>query len=241
MTATVIIPTTGASELKNAIESVLNQSYETICYIICDGDQFLNATQAIVEKFHKHQNARNLKLALLPINTGSGGFNGHRIYASFSHLVNTKYLLFLDQDNWFKNDHVKKAVDFIGQNNLDWCYALRNIMAKDGCFICQDNCESLGKWEAYIGSHLIDTNCYILKTEVAIRIAHIWHGSKYSQDRFFSKGIMYHFPNFNCTGYHSVYYRLGSTPRSVKKEFFERGNLVMRAKYGDHFPWHNLN
>ena len=238
MTASVIIPTTGAPELHHAIESVLDQTYNTVCYVICDGETFLKDTQAIIEKFRNHQNAHNLKLALIPINVGSGGFNGHRIYAAFCHLVNTKYLLFLDQDNWFNSNHIKLAVDFIKQNNLDWCYGLRNIMSKDGSFICQDDCESLGRWEAYVGSNLIDTNCYILKTDIAIRIAHIWHGRQ-GQDRFFSKAIMRHFPNFNCTGYYSVYYRLGSTPRTVKKEFFERGNLVMRAKYGDHFPWHN--
>lgn len=240
MTATVIIPTTGASEVYDAIRSVLDQTYNTICYVICDGEMFAEATRAITEKFHKHHNAKNLKLAILSINSGSGGFNGHRIYASFSHLVNSEYLLFLDQDNWFNSDHVKKAVDFISQNKIDWCYALRNIMTKDGSFICQDNCESLGKWEAYVGSYLIDTNCYILKTDVAIRIAHIWHGSTFWQDRVFAKGIMHHFPNFNCTGHYSVNYRLGSTPRSVKQEFFERGNIVMRAKYGDHFPWQNM-
>ena len=236
MTATVIIPTTGASDLYKAIESVLDQTYTTVCYVVCDGATFLDNTLAIIKKFHKHTNAKNLKLAVLSINTGADGFYGHRIYASFPHLVNTEYLLFLDEDNWFTNDHVKKAVDFIRQNNLDWCHALRNIMTKDGKFICQDNCESLGKWETWNGSHLIDTNCFILKTEIAIRIAHIWHGN-YFQDRKFSKGIMLHFPNFKCTGYYSVNYRLGNTPRSVKKEFFERGNLAMLTKYGDHFPW----
>jgi len=236
MTATTIIPTTGASELYVAIESVLDQTYPTVCYVVCDGGRFLDNTLAIIKKFHKHPNKKNLKLALLPINTGASGFHGHRIYASFPHLVNTEYLLFLDEDNWFTSDHVKKAVDLMRQNNLDWCYALRNIMTKDGNFIFQDDCESLGKWEAWTGSSHIDTNCFILRTEIAIRISHVWHG-KYFQDRIFSKSLMRHFPNFKCTGYYSINYRLGSTPKSVKKEFFEQGNLAMRKKFGDHFPW----
>ena len=33
MSATVIIPTTGAPEVRNAIESVLKQTYPTTCYI----------------------------------------------------------------------------------------------------------------------------------------------------------------------------------------------------------------
>jgi hypothetical protein len=239
MTATVIIPTTGAIEVYDAIKSVLDQTYSTICYVVCDGQMFLEATRNVLEKFHNHPNLKNLKLATIPINTGSNNFCGHRIYASFPHLVNTEYILFLDQDNWFACDHVKKAVNLMDQNKLDWCYALRNITTKEGNFICRDDCESLGRWETYIGANLVDTNCYILKTEIAIRIAHVWHG-KSGTDRIFTKFLMKHFPNYECTGFYSVNYRLGSRPRSVKKEFFEKGNAIMAKKYGNQFPWSRL-
>ena len=39
MSVTVIIPTTGAPEVRNAIESVLKQNYPTTCYIVCDGSE----------------------------------------------------------------------------------------------------------------------------------------------------------------------------------------------------------
>ena len=37
MSATVIIPTTGDPMVRQAIESVLNQSYPTTCYLVGDG------------------------------------------------------------------------------------------------------------------------------------------------------------------------------------------------------------
>jgi hypothetical protein len=37
MSATVIIPTTGSPEVRQAIESVLDQSHTTKCYVVVDG------------------------------------------------------------------------------------------------------------------------------------------------------------------------------------------------------------
>jgi hypothetical protein len=238
MSATVIIPTTGAYETYDAIESVLYQTYESDCYLVCDGQMFFETTKLIYNKFEGHKNFSKIKFICLPLNTGGNQFNGHRIYAAFPHLIDTEFLLFLDQDNWFDKDHIKKSVEFINEKQLDWCYSLRNIYSKDKIFLCRDDCESLGKWQTFLGSHLIDTNCFIIKKEVAIKIAHTWHGQG-PQDRVFTKFIMRHFMKFNCTGHYSVNYRLGSTPNSVKKEFFERGNLVMQQKYGENFPWNN--
>jgi hypothetical protein len=39
MSATVIIPTTGSPEVRDAINSVLNQSYTTKCYVVVDGEE----------------------------------------------------------------------------------------------------------------------------------------------------------------------------------------------------------
>ena len=46
MSATVIIPTTGSPEVKTAVESVLNQSHPTECYVVIDGDEHMDKTLA---------------------------------------------------------------------------------------------------------------------------------------------------------------------------------------------------
>jgi phage major head subunit gpT-like protein len=51
MSATVIIPTTGAYETYDAIESVLYQTYESDCYLVCDGQMFFETTKLIYNKF----------------------------------------------------------------------------------------------------------------------------------------------------------------------------------------------
>jgi len=237
MTATVIIPTTGSRELYTAVESVLNQTYDTKCYIVCDGPDYVYAVKNFIKQFEQHHNYKKIIICNLPINVGANGFYGHRVYAAFTHLIDTKYVLYLDQDNWFDANHVKTCVDTIEKNNLDWSYSLRAITNKEGVNIAFDNCESLGKWPVFSGDyHHIDTNCYCIKTEVAIRIAQVWHGG-WGQDRVWFQVLANNFNKFDTTGKYTVNYRVAGNEGSVKKEFFEYGNEIMKQKYNGEYPW----
>lgn len=237
MSATVIIPTTGTPELRTAIDSVLNQTYkDTTCYVVCDGESNYGYFDNIIQEYIG-KGITNLKLCKLPINVGANGFYGHRVYAAFTHLVNTKYVLYLDQDNWFDESHVETCISTIESQNLDWSYSLRSIYDKDKNFLVNDNCESLGKWPVFSNDYNhIDTNCYCIKTEVAIRIAQVWHGG-WGQDRQWFGVLAQHFTKFDTTGKYTVNYRVGGNEGSVKKEFFEYGNKIMNDKYNGVFPW----
>lgn len=234
MSATVIIPTTGSPELKDAVGSVMKQTYNTKCYVVADGPKAHSRTRIITDDF---LDRKNLERCFLPINVGANGFYGHRIYAAFTHLIDTEYVLFLDQDCSLNPNHVEYCINHIKENNLDWSYSLRNITDKDGAFICKDNCESLGKWPVFSGDYNhIDTNCYCIKTEVAVKLAQVWHGG-WGQDRVWLQVLSQHFPKYDCTGYYTVNYRLAGNEGSVKPEFFNYGNEVMNKKYNGEFPW----
>lgn len=233
MKSTVIIPTTGAPEVCDAIDSVLKQTIETQVYLICDGRENQEKVKRIADQY-----AGNgfVKICYLPINVGANGFYGHRVYAAFTHLIDTQYVLYLDQDNTFKPDHVETCINVIEKYGIDWCYSLRSIIDKDGEFVCNDDCESLGKWQTYHGINHVDTNCYCIKTEIAVKLASAWHGG-WGQDRVFLHTIAEHFPRFECTRKYTVNYRVNGNPGSVTPEFFENGNRVMNEKYNGEFPW----
>ena len=234
MTATVIIPTTGSPDLREAIESVLNQSYLTDCYVVCDGQEHYGKVKVICDEYAGN---KRMKFAYLPVNVGANGFYGHRIYAAFTHLINTEYVLYLDQDCSLDVNHVQSCVDKIKTVKLDWTYSLRSIYFNDGMFFCHDDCESLGKWPVFSGDyHHIDTNCYCLKTEVAVKLAQVWHGG-WGQDRIWYQVLSQHFPKYDCTGEYSVNYKLAGNEGSVKPEFFDYGNGIMNKKYNGEFPW----
>lgn len=233
---TVVIPTTGAETLDRAIQSVLTQNHKDIkCWVVIDGPQFASQARKITDNYKS-----KIEVLELVENTGSNNFYGHRIYAATGFLFNTDYIAYLDQDNWFASDHIESMLTYIEQSGNDWCYSLRKIYDKDGNFVTDDNCESLGKWPVWVNeqSHLVDTSCYCIKREVIVRISGLWYGN-WGGDRVFYANLAHHFPKFGCTGKHTVNYGLDGNPGSVTAEFFMQGNAAMLSKYPNGFPWHS--
>lgn len=236
----VITPTTGAPELVDAINSVYFQTYKDLDHlIVVDGQEFSNQTNATLKQGEILVGER-IKRIDLPFNTGGGGFYGHRIMAAFSHLVNHDFVLFLDQDNWFEPNHVETLVEEIKKFNLDWSYSLRKIYSKEKKFLCDDNCESLGRWPAWVNdqAHLIDSSSYCFKTDFLRRVGHIWDWGWGADRRFYTivKDQLKH-QNYTCTGKHTLCYRLGGNEGSVQEEFFIEGNQNTLEKYNHKLPW----
>jgi glycosyltransferase involved in cell wall biosynthesis len=231
--AAIIVPTTGAPEARVAIASVLAQTHaEVRLWVVVDGPEcvvpFQTATAGL--------DLRLARVSVLPENVGRGGYYGHRVYAGFSHLVNADYLLFLDEDNWFEPDHVASMIDTIEERDLEWCFALRRICGRDGTFLINDDCESLGKCNGWTNLRFVDTSAYCVRLSIAAGIASVWHGG-YGQDRVFFSALSKHFPRFDCSGRYTVNYRLAGNPGSVTREFFDEGNAAMRQRYPNGFPW----
>jgi glycosyltransferase involved in cell wall biosynthesis len=231
---TTIIPTTGSDTLKQCIESVLDQTYPTQAYIVVDGFNYKEKVGDVLYNI----NTENKRVVVLniPENVGANGFYGHRVYASIPHLVNAEYILFLDQDCWYRSDHVENMVKTIEQNNYDWCYSLRNITDKEGNFLCRDDCESLGKWNPVMQYNHVDTNCYCIKTNILTRICQVWHGG-WGTDRVFYSALSQHFPEFGCSGKYTVNYRTGGNEGSVRGDFFKQWNNVVLDQFNKELPW----
>ena len=235
--ALVITPTTGAPELVDAIHSVRDQTYLEVDHlIVCDGDRFRERTEHIVYKVCEGY----AQTCFLPYNTGGGGFYGHRIMAAFSHLVNHDVILFLDQDNWYEPNHVETLIKDIKELNVDWTYSLRKVYDKDKNLICEDNCESLGRWPVWVNdqAYLIDSSSYCFKTSFIRQIGHIWDHGWGADRRFYTivKEQLKH-QNYTCTGKHTLNYRLGGNEGSVQAEFFIEGNKKALEKYNGKLPW----
>lgn len=231
MKVAVVTPTIGAEHLSKCIESVDNQTYADLTHYI-----FLDGKEHEKHIWYQLEGATKVKTIRLEENVGKGWY-GHRVYAACSFLVNADIICYLDEDNWFDSDHVQKLVDVINQGN-DWAYSLRKIYDKDGNYICEDNCESLGKWPVYFNNevHHIDTSSFAVKRDVAIKIGHAWYG-QWGADRQFFYNLARNFPKFDCSNTHTLCYRLDGNPNSVKPEFFEEGNRISSEKYNGNFPW----
>jgi glycosyltransferase involved in cell wall biosynthesis len=231
MKVAVVTPTIGSKHLKQCLDSVEKQTYDNIThYVFVDGKEY--HTDVEIETLDRDK----VKTIILEENVGKGWY-GHRVYAACSFLVNADIICYLDEDNWIDPDHVEKLISVIERGN-DWAFSLRKIHNKDGKYLCEDNCESLGKHHVYFNEDVfhIDTSSFAVKKDVAVRIGHSWYG-QWGADRQFFSTIKKHFPKFGCSKEYTLNYRLDGNDNSVKEDFFVQGNEVMKRKYGESFPW----
>ena len=230
----VIIPTTGATELRQCVESVLSQTWDnTACLVVIDGPEYEPAVD------HTLAGISNYQRMVLPWNTGANGHNGQRIRAAIPAIVPQDVVLFADQDNWFEPNHVETCMTSLNQGS-QWCYSLRSIHSKDGKLLGLDNCESLGRWPVWVANdhHMVDTSCYCLPKDIAMKMGPAWLTGGWGEDRQFYSNVSKFFPDFACTGLYTVNYRLGGNPNSVNWAFFQQGNSAMVEKYPNGFPWY---
>ena len=232
----VITPTIGGDYLKQCIDSVAKQTYSNIKHmIVVDGSEYFDK---IIFDFGLTPMALGEYLVVLPKNVGADGWYGHRIYAAMTYLVNEDYIVYLDEDNWLEPNHVEKLVETIENKSLDWSYSFRNIVDKEGNYICRDNCESLGKWTGIGNYNHIDTSCFCVKREVAVKVAHNWYG-KWGADRKFFLGLHDLNGKWESSSEYSMNYRLDGNLGSPKRHFFMNGNIAMQERYCNiaKFPW----
>lgn len=234
---TVITPTVFSPKLVDAIQSVAAQSYSNITHlVVIDGEEHLSKKPTVL--------AKNLKFVTIPYNTGANGFNGQRIYASVPHLLNSDYVFFLDEDNWYEPDHVRTLVDTIETQKLDWAYSLRKIYTVDGEYVADDNCESLGRWPIWFThdnpQYLIDTSAFAFKREFIQKTCHLWHSGAWGEDRRYFYAIADK-SNWNTSGKHTLCYRVdGIEKKYGQLSFFTEGNQKQLEHYKGQYPWQKI-
>lgn len=231
-TVGILTPTIGTADLLQCLKSVAAQTYPVKHYVVIDGHDHLDTFSSIVNRLDETHHIRKI---ILEENVGKG-FYGHRVFAAVPHLMNVDFLIYLDEDNWLQPTHVESLLTTFQHEPTQWVYSLRQIYSKDGTYVCDDNCESLGHWPSYQDYQHIDTSCFGLPIALARTLGPAWHGA-WGQDRVFFAALRTHFPSYTCTGHHTVCYRLAGNEGSVTQNFFQTGNQMMRQRYPHTFPW----
>ena len=232
---TVVTPTTGDIRVLRAIESVAAQTHKPIQHlVVIDNPDVPSEIKAAIRRY-------NVDVIELPYATGTDRFNGHRIYGASTFLGNGDFFCFLDEDNWFDVDHVASLVEVISLGFL-WAFSFRKIVDREGNFICNDDCESLGKWPSVISErdYHIDTSCYFLPQTIAVQSSPIWFRRArqlHSADRALVSFLRSRNLDYNTSSRYSLNYSIGNTAFSARKEFFLAGNDRMMQKFHGNLPW----
>ena len=223
---TVITPTLDGKYLDRCIRSVQDQLLPCVEHmIVVDGPNHVEHIHGIVKQY---EFKNTIHIVVLPYNTGANWYNGHRVYASFPALCNSDYVTYLDDDNWYDENHLSDLMGLVIEKDLDWSYSLRSIVDRDSCaFLCDDNCESLGTLcKSVINDYFIDTNVFLLKREVAVAVGPTWFAPGRT-DRPVSRHLMTAYPKHGCSRKHSLKYGVvENKDKSVGPSFFVRGNAL---------------
>jgi len=236
---TVITPTTGNPLLGRAIDSVLEQTYKPIEYIIViDGWKHESAAREIIANAHKM-----CHVIVLPFPTGINKYLGHKIYGAMNFIARGQYTCYLDEDNYYDKNHIESLVNVIKPEHK-WAYSLRKIVDADSNVICNDDCESLGLWTNVLNDNLVDVNCYMLGKQASLETAPIWYRrTRHPDDQPEADRALYqtliHLYGKDAVASNKQYtlnYTAGNTVTSVKQEFFIEGNKKMQ-EIAQGYPW----
>lgn len=237
---TIITPTTGNPHLAKAVQSVENQTYENIQYlVVIDGNKRFINTSEVLETI----DCKRYETIVLPKATGYDQYNGHRIYGAMTYIAEGEFLCFLDEDNWYEPNHIESLVETLHEKT--WAYSLRKIVDQGNNFICNDDCESLGKWKSVLNDHFVDVGCYILPKKIALQFSPGWYRrarNPHDQpevDRLLSHILFTQIPKeeVDTNGQYTLNYRVASRTDSVQAEFFKRGNEQMKNIMNGEYPW----
>ena len=200
---TILTPTIGSEKLARCVNSVSEQKIplatELRHLLVIDGRDYIQNTLDILKK----SNGYYARIASLIDNTGKNKWNGHRIYAHYSQLIDCDYLALLDEDNDINQNHIASLLPIAKQHG--YAYSLRKLYDKQGNYLGVDNFESTGKHNNF-GYTLIDTNCWMLRRD---HIHHLFHFDwQWLGDRMFTKHMqsIKHDLTVACSGQATVNY-----------------------------------
>ena len=235
---TIITPTTGSNYLDINLNSVSKQTYDNIEHlVVVDGPNYWDKANNVLNNYE------DKTVMYLQENTGADQYNGHRIYGAMPYLVNSDYVIFLDEDNYIEPTHIESLIK-VAENN-DWAFSLRQIVDKEGKYICNDDCENLGKWPTCLSEKelFVDVGAYFLPTKIAVQVSPIWYrrarhpDEQPEVDRLLMQVLLDYGFSYDTNGEYTLNYRVGNRADSVQADFFLWGNSKMQEKYNGNFPW----
>jgi hypothetical protein len=160
----------------------------------------------------------------LPYAVGTDGWLGHRMYGAACFLNQSDYLCFFDEDNVLDTDHCSSALQAMEAAGLpSWGHCLRKIYDSSGAFVCVDAVDSLG----VLGEtrhdptrRFVDTNCMVVRRDVAPLVASGWYNRRKGADSTVSADLCARFGDGVCTNRFTVSYVAASSSDSNGLAYF---------------------
>lgn len=220
----IVICTVCRETLLRAVASIFAQSYTGTIQILIGIDVDLYGTKNFLQQAIFNECPDNIQINWIDVGYSTsirhGGVHschfGGSLRTSLSFLANSKYVMYLDDDDWLAPSHCHDMLNVI--QGKKWAYSY-SIYA-DGNIskgICNDEIESVGvekgiyrqKFDGFVRPSGLTIN----KEELG-HILHLWSNSPYTtgdgEDRLIFEQLKKYKDESACTEKATVYYSLDS-------------------------------
>ena len=166
----VVIPTVLRKQLKRAVESIYQQTFKGSIQILIGIDKVLGDRKIIDEL--QDSCPDNIAITVIDFGYSTATRNGG-LYTSMaggslrtilSYAANSRYVAYLDDDNWYAPYHLSDLLKAI--EGKAWAYTSRwYVDMNTNEVICVDNYHSTGPGKGHFARHWgghVDTNCFLL-------------------------------------------------------------------------------
>jgi hypothetical protein len=215
----IVMATVVRPSLAQAIRSVYAQRFNGRIQILVgidrmEGDRAM--LDAVVAECPSHVAVTMLDLGYSTSQRHGGVYPSHyggALKTILSYAANSRYVAYLDDDNWYAPDHLASLLEAV--KGKAWAFALRNfIESRTGDFLCPDTWESVGPGRgvyAKAQGGFVDTNCFLIDKLTCNDVFPEWAMTRYAGGTGGDRQILRRLIDrpWGTNDSHTVYYRQG--------------------------------
>lgn len=209
---TVVRPT-----LVQAVRSIFAQRFSGRIQILIGIDRW-SGERAIIEQLTRecpsHIAVSTMDLGYSTSRRHGGVYPSHfggALKTILSYAANSRYVAYLDDDNWYAPDHVATMLDAIAGNA--WAFSLRHFVdAHTSELMCPDTWESMGPGRgvyAKAQGGFVDANCFFIDKLACNDVFPEWAMTRFAGGTGGDRQVLEKLRGrpWGTNGAHSVFYR----------------------------------
>ena len=213
----IVTVTVVRETLPQALRSVFAQRFAGRIQVLVGVDRWVG-DRAMVEQL-RAEAPSHVAVTLLDLGYSTSQRNGG-VYPShyggalktmLSYAANSRYVTYLDDDNWYAPDHVATMLEAVA--GKAWAFSLRHFVdAGSGTPLCPDTWESLGPDRGVYANAqggFVDTNCYFIDKLACNDVFPEWAMTRFAGGTGGDRQVLEKLRGrpFGTNGAHTVFYR----------------------------------
>jgi hypothetical protein len=215
--AAVIMVTVVRETFAQALRSVFAQAFAGRIQVLVGVDRWIGdraTLEQLAAQAPSHVAVTTLDLGYSTSVRNGGLYPSHyggALKTILSYAANSRYVTYLDDDNWYAPQHIASMTDAVA--GKAWAFSLRHFVAPDSSdLLCPDTWESMGPGRgvyAQAQGGFVDTNCFFIDKLACHDVFPEWAMTRFAGGTGGDRQVLAKLRGrpFGTNDAHTVYYR----------------------------------